>query len=295
MAQQAAAQQQQAEAAQQQQAASNAGGAPAAAPPRQSARNSGSGPLFTLAAAAKGGTFQPPPPQSGFLRPQQLRYDATALVQSEYRRLLERRAAERRQQIEEVAAGPAREAAAPGFRYRSHQVRGRGRGGGLLAGWLASGLESSARAGRQPCSVEAHPVHTLALPLALCPRCPSAARRSSCCASSCRRCRRTCARRWWRSRRRWCRRVGLGRLAVCRPAVDGAGAGDERAGLQCSSSNGAVPLPSSTLCCCCSHPACPVLQMNERRYKNLLRSHRTARIETARKARLSWRPPFWRP
>lgn len=73
--------------------------------------------------------------QSGFLRPQQMRYDALALLQHEYRRLLTRKADQRKAEIVATrqavsaaaaagsgAADAAAAGAAPGFRYRTHQV-----------------------------------------------------------------------------------------------------------------------------------------------------------------------------
>lgn len=165
----AAAQQQQQRAAV---AAQQAGGGSAAAQQRpQSVRNSGQGPVFTLAAAPKGGVYQPPAPQSGFLRPQQLRYDVSGLVQVEYQRLLSKATAARRAEIEATRAGA--DTAAPGFRYRSHQVR---RVWGGAAGCLCS-----------PQGLRIHPpTHLTSRPACLAVlqrnRCPSAVRRWRGCA-----------------------------------------------------------------------------------------------------------------
>lgn len=88
----------------------------------QSARNSGQGPIFTLSAAPKGGNFPTPPAQSGFLRPQQLRYDMAGLLQLEYQRQVERAAAARRAEVAAAKAAAAADGGAPGFRYRTHQM-----------------------------------------------------------------------------------------------------------------------------------------------------------------------------
>jgi hypothetical protein len=104
---------------QQQQAAGAASRAPQRPP---SARHSGQGPIYTLAAAPKGGVFTAPAPQPGFLRPHQLRYDVSALLQFEYARQLERQRAARQAEVEATVKGLAVADADVGFRYRSHRV-----------------------------------------------------------------------------------------------------------------------------------------------------------------------------
>ncbi len=59
--------------------------------------------------------------QSGFLRPQQLRYDIAPLLQHEYNRLLAKKKAEAQAAIDATLSDPN---AAPGFKYKTNQVGG---------------------------------------------------------------------------------------------------------------------------------------------------------------------------
>ena len=77
------------------------------------------------------------PPQSGFLRPQQLRYDVAPLLQYEYNRMVARKKAERQAQVDATLKGPGQQQAGTGFRYSSHQVGG---GGIRWVGGRAEGL-----------------------------------------------------------------------------------------------------------------------------------------------------------